>query len=87
MDRTCPGQSQMFWKPGDIFEVNCPECGGKVEFFKDDVARKCKNCGRKIKNPKLDLGCVEWCQYADECMEELGYLPDKKGKEETDPAG
>ena len=87
MDRTCPGQSQMFWKPEDIYEVNCPECGGKVEFFKDDVARKCRSCGRKMKNPKMDMGCVEWCQYADECMEEMGQSPGSRSEKDEHGAG
>ena len=63
----CPGQDTRNWKPGDIFEVECPNCGATVEFFKDEVVRKCK-CGVRIKNPRLDIGCAEWCQYADQCL-------------------
>ena len=37
----CPGQDMQFWKPGDIYEVECPGCGRTVEFFKDDTARRC----------------------------------------------
>jgi hypothetical protein len=37
-----------------------------VEFFKDEVRRKC-GCGHMIVNPKLDFGCAEWCQYAEQC--------------------
>jgi HD superfamily phosphohydrolase YqeK len=33
----CPGQDPMFWKPGDVFEISCPKCGYRVEFFKFDV--------------------------------------------------
>ena len=40
----CPGQDQRFWKPGDIFEVKCPGCGGAVEFFKDEPKLKCPKC-------------------------------------------
>jgi len=64
----CPGQDQRFWKPGDIFEVGCPECGAKVEFWKDEPAVKCPKCKNQITNPKLDMGCAEWCQYAKECL-------------------
>lgn len=56
-----------FWKPGDIFETRCPKCGGEVEFFKDEVRRKC-GCGHEIVNPKMDLGCAIWCQYAEQCL-------------------
>ena len=27
----CPGQNTMFWKPGDIFEVSCPNCGKPIK--------------------------------------------------------
>jgi hypothetical protein len=69
----CPGQDTRYWKPGDIFDVRCPGCGGGVEFFRDDVKRKCR-CGRVITNPKLNLACAEWCQKAEEC---LGAKPEK----------
>jgi hypothetical protein len=64
----CPGQDQRFWKPGDIFEVKCPGCGQGVEFFKDEPKLKCKKCGQLVANPKIDLGCAEWCQYAQQCV-------------------
>ncbi len=72
MDFRCPGQDTLFWKPEDIFETPCPVCDYSVEFFKDDVTRKCPNCGYKFKNPRLDLGCAEWCPYADKCMAVMG---------------
>jgi len=68
----CPGQDTQYWKPGAIFEVACPECGGKVEFFKDDTTRKCPACGHRFINPKMDFGCASYCQYAEQC---LGDLP------------
>jgi len=64
----CPGQDTRHWKPGDIFEIRCPSCGSPVEFFKDDVRRRCQSCREWIPNPKLDLGCLEWCQSAEECV-------------------
>ena len=64
----CPGQDQRFWKPEDIFEVKCPHCGNKVEFFKDEPKLKCRHCGNIVSNPKIDLGCAEWCQFAEQCL-------------------
>ena len=64
----CPGQDQRFWKPDDIFEVECLHCGRLVEFFKDEPKRKCHHCGHVVMNPKIDLGCAEWCQYAPQCL-------------------
>jgi HD superfamily phosphodiesterase len=69
----CPGQDLRFWKPGDIFEMVCPKCQGKIEFFKDEVRRRCR-CGHEVVNPKLDFGCAQWCQYAEQC---LGTIPDE----------
>lgn len=64
----CPGQDQRFWKPQDIFEVDCAKCGQPVEFFKDEPQLKCRQCGHPVINPKIDLGCAEWCQYAEQCL-------------------
>jgi len=69
----CPGQDMRFWKPGDIFETQCPKCERKIEFFKDEVRHKCR-CGHEIVNPKLDLGCAEWCPYAEQC---IGAVPEE----------
>ena len=64
----CPGQDQRFWKPEDIFEVECSSCGGGGEVFKDEPKLKCRHCGQFVVNPKIDLGCAEWCQYAEQCL-------------------
>jgi len=66
----CPGQNTMFWKPGDIYDVCCPNCGKPVEFWKDDAKRSC-GCGHRFLNPKRDIGCLEWCKYAETCMPEM----------------
>ncbi len=68
----CPGQNTQFWQPEDIFETACVKCGQSVEFFKDDANRRCPSCGARITNPKLSLGCAQWCEYAEEC---LGFDP------------
>jgi Zn ribbon nucleic-acid-binding protein len=64
----CPGQDTQFWGPNDIYSVECPRCGNSVEFFKDDIRRRCKKCGHMFLNPKLNLGCARWCQFADQCV-------------------
>jgi HD superfamily phosphodiesterase len=77
----CPGQDMRYWKPGDIFNAKCPNCGGTIEFFKDEARRKCK-CGNVMTNPKLDFGCAAWCPYAEQC---LGTVPDEvKAKQKTE---
>ncbi|CAN2041217.1 HD domain-containing protein [Candidatus Magnetomoraceae bacterium gMMP-15] len=68
----CPGQDSRYWKPDAVFESKCPKCGSEVEFFKDDPARKCRKCGYRFINPKMDFGCAAYCEFAEQC---LGTLP------------
>jgi hypothetical protein len=77
----CPGQDQRYWKPEDIFEVQCTGCGHAIEFFKDELKLKCRECGHIVVNPKIDLGCAEWCQYGEQCLgtsaaKHAGYMRD-----------
>ena len=65
----CPGQDLRYLKPSDVYDVTCPACGAKVEFFKDDRSQKCAECGTRFRNPKRDLGCAKWCPHADECID------------------
>jgi hypothetical protein len=68
----CPGQDTRYWKPGDIFEVDCPHCKNKVEFFKDEATRRCRGCKEMVVNPRMNFGCASYCQYASQCLGELG---------------
>ena len=68
----CPGQDTRYWKPDDIFEVLCQACDTPIEFFKTDTFRRCPKCGKRIQNPKVSIGCAQWCAYAKEC---LGFDP------------
>jgi HD superfamily phosphodiesterase len=68
----CPGQDTRYWKPGDIFDTDCPHCGNKVEFFKDEATRKCRNCRKTVVNPRMDFGCAAYCKYAADCLGEMG---------------
>ena len=67
----CPGQDTLYWKPGAIFDANCPKCGNTVEFFKDDTSRKCDKCGHRFVNPDMDFGCAAYCPYAEQCIGDL----------------
>ncbi|PKQ28414.1 MAG: hypothetical protein CVT63_02930 [Candidatus Anoxymicrobium japonicum] len=83
----CPGQNTLFWKPEDVFETPCPACGYNVEFFKGDPTRKCPECGFRFPNPRLDMGCLEWCPYADRCAAALadgGVVGRQIGEEEEE---
>lgn len=67
----CPGQDSRYWRPGDIFEAKCPQCGAGVEFFKDESSRRCKQCGHLFMNPQMDFGCASYCKYAEQCLGSL----------------
>jgi hypothetical protein len=67
----CPGQDTRYWKSDDIFEIVCPHCQARVEFFKDDNSRKCQ-CGERIFNPKIKTDCFQYCEFAENCKELLG---------------
>ncbi|MDZ4165764.1 MAG: hypothetical protein U1C55_11620 [Smithellaceae bacterium] len=67
----CPGQDSRNWKPDAIFEVPCGNCGAAMEFFKDESVRKCKKCGNRMVNPKMDFGCAAYCKYAEQCLGSL----------------
>jgi hypothetical protein len=64
----CPGQDSRFWGPEAIYESSCPDCSGPIEFFKDESSRKCRKCGTKVLNPKMDFGCAAYCKFAAQCL-------------------
>ena len=68
----CPGQDTRYWKGDDIFEIVCPNCQSRVEFFKDDSARKCSSCDNRVFNPKIKTDCFQYCKFADNCKELMG---------------
>jgi hypothetical protein len=67
MAATCPGMNPANWKIEDIFETACPACGELIEFWKDDVKRRC-GCGHICFNPRLGNLCLSWCEKAEECL-------------------
>lgn len=71
----CPGQDRRYWKPEDVYEEACPSCGNILEFWKTDIRVRCEKCRRLVSNPRFDLGCAEWCAYAEYCLGDVakGY--------------
>lgn len=64
----CPGQDTQTWGFDAIFEVECPKCAKPVEFFKDEMKRKCPYCGERVFNERMNLGCAKWCPSASSCV-------------------
>ena len=52
MDK-CPRQDPNNMNTGEIFEINCPECGESIEFFKDESQRKCPACREIVVTTRL----------------------------------
>ena len=77
----CPGQDTRYWKPEDVFTIACGTCGTEVEFFRDDTSRRCPACGTVVRNPRISMGCAQWCEHAREC---LGYDPRATAQGEAD---
>lgn len=64
----CPGQDTQQWGYDAIYDVECPHCRHALEFFKDEVKHRCKNCREVVFNDRLDLGCAKWCPSAASCV-------------------
>ena len=54
-----------------ILEKICPQCGHEIELFSIDSERACEHCGFVAYNDSLS--CVQWCQYAKQCVGEEMY--------------
>ena len=39
--RKCTGNNTQEWGFDAIFDIECPNCGNFVEFFKDEITRNC----------------------------------------------
>ena len=54
-----------------IHEKICPQCGNVIELFSIDTQVACEHCGLVAYNDTLS--CVQWCQYAKQCVGEEMY--------------
>ena len=54
-----------------IHEKICPQCGNVIELFSIDTQVACEHCGFVAYNDSLS--CVQWCQYAKQCVGEEMY--------------
>ena len=54
-----------------IEEKRCPRCGNTLEIFSIDTEVTCEVCGFVAYNDALS--CVQWCQYARQCVGEEMY--------------
>ena len=54
-----------------IHEKICPQCGHEIEMFSIDTQMACEKCGFVAYNDTLS--CVQWCQYARQCVGDEMY--------------
>ncbi len=54
-----------------IEEKVCPQCGNVIEVFSIDTEVACDRCGFVVYNDALN--CVQWCQYARQCVGDKRY--------------
>jgi hypothetical protein len=75
----CPGQNLSSLDISKVaYDIACPSCGNKVEFWYDDRKRKCNSCGETIQ-PSLEAlikynNCASACKMARQCLGDEGYL-------------
>ena len=60
----CPGAKDILMPTLNI--KACPECGEEVELVSTDLKADCPRCGFTIYNDVMS--CIEWCEYAKECV-------------------
>ena len=59
--RRCAGNDTQEWGFDSIFNVTCPHCGVLVEFFKDEISRRCPQCREIVMSDRTDFGCGQLC--------------------------
>jgi NADH pyrophosphatase NudC (nudix superfamily) len=70
----CPG-AQTILAPTIKLKA-CPQCGEEIEMVSIDMKTICSGCGFIVYNDVAS--CVQWCQYAKECVGEEVYKRLKK---------
>ena len=58
-------------KTPTIQEKICPKCGNLIEMFSIDTQMACEKCGFVAYNDTLS--CVQWCEYARQCVGDEMY--------------
>ena len=65
----CPGTKTILQPT--IKLKNCPKCGEEVEYLSTDMKMDCPKCGFTMYNNLAS--CVQYCEYAKECVGEELY--------------
>lgn len=88
----CPGQDLGRKKPEDVVSyAPCPKCNYDLEFWYDEVKRKCPECNYLVKKDLAqilkDYKCALWCDSAELCIGKDNYKKVEKFKETLEKEG
>ncbi len=81
MANQCPGAASIRMPRLEI--KICPKCSEEIEIFSNEASAKCLECGLVIYNDLLS--CVQWCEYAKECVGEKKYAEVMQQFSEREP--
>jgi len=69
----CPGLDTRFLKAENR---KCNRCGYSVEIFSDEIRVRCPKCKNSVY--REIPSCIDWCQYARQCIGEEKWKQLKK---------
>lgn len=73
----CPG-SDKFRQPYPEF-IKCPFCKAEVEIWADEIKAVCPKCKKAVTRAQ-GQSCLDWCEFAKECVGEEAYKKHLKNK-------
>ncbi len=71
LDFKCPGSMSIKQPMPEMF--TCPNCKAEVEIWTHERMRKCDSCGKPVTKDMGGASCIQWCQYAKQCIGEEKY--------------
>lgn len=70
LDKFCPGSRNIRQPIPECYD--CSKCGTEVEIWTDELKARCPKCGTTVFREQVP-SCVEWCQYAEQCVGTEAY--------------
>ncbi len=63
--RGCPGAINI--REVTPEDMACPQCGGDVEIWSDELTTRCRQCGAVVSREQAP-SCIDWCHFAEQCI-------------------
>jgi ribosomal protein S27AE len=64
MTYRCPGADNI--RTPSIKTKICPNCGGEIDLFSNEMRAVCEQCGFVAYNDAKS--CLKWCKFARQCV-------------------